>query len=985
MSLTNPQKAYVLSSREIAVPIDGSLELEKMLGEISNEEYMRLEEWERVAMNLDLSAWIEFAGTLPCAKIIGRSLAMQTGHQCLIPASYFGAIKRVAVPDLAQRLLLAYYEIRGYSTSPPVIRLTDEQQGIVDACFDKSVLVMAGPGTGKSTTIVEIMRRCVKEGKRALILTYTNSAKTTLRRKIAADPYLGGEYKDEPFANGNKVFKSVLLSSVDQLALAILAGPTQTRTYGATVDFEGKIASALNFVRNCKGKLNIFYENQTVPKFDIIIVDEAQMLSNDRADLVIEIKKKMTTSGINGQINCSLAVFSDPKQNIRQNSGQWLIDLYEQRTNSARGIDWQLHTLHNTYRFKSREMLEFVMHISRKRPALHAELKCHGDVMYSCAAARVRSIGEISAIAAEISMLYADTKSVGLLTPTYGRSNATSVQLNALILELRRIKVPVCLHGDDNFQANGVVVTTFNSCAGMEFMHVFIIGMAGYPKNYPQISHETGRALAFVANSRAKVSICYILDRPELGVDVDPSHVYAPDTGLTAYTVPDKYIPKIPLVWTTEIMMGERAEVYFENNDVNFNSFLVERKDIPNCKTTLYDLVTAFGRSPVLREADIVVEPNIPINPGIAHKKGISSGGRPVYTLEGKRLGDIPYKMTGPDENFMTLFPSETQKDRIDFYWYSNIRPENQGKDDVVNAERLREALMVLLDEDLKFCKAATKVPRGSEKVLSEAYSVIPDMTFTKGERQGYVLFTEKVANVLYTGAVLWLSSGSCPLMVQVDPRGSIYVFDNFHEIIGYHLDALRRIHIYNNTTIFKDNFFGIDACRRPGPNMYTIDTEYVNGKDIYEIGILCLFDPYLSFCAAIKHPNSKTRPDIERMERMHLTPKDFEKIAIDTDELALRILKSAARWKVPNLTMHYFSASNDINWLNGCVQVIDVAAFAATITPKKGTFNSDSRTANLDSLYGMYVGPNEQSGRHRAFPDAVMLGEIVCGMLREQ
>jgi len=198
---------------------------------------------------------------------------------------------------------------------------------------------------------------------------------------------------------------------------------------------------------------------------------------------------------------------------------------------------------------------------------------------------------------------------------------------------------------------------------------------------------------------------------------------------------------------------------------------------------------------------------------------------------------------------------------------------------------------------------------------------------------------------------------------------------------MAYHLDALRRIHIYVIKTIFRDNFLGVPESQRPSANVYAVDTEYVNGADVYEIGIVCLGDPYASICAVIKHPDIKTMPDDMRIARTGLTNETFTKVAIDFDALLDRFLENYCK----ETEVFYFSAKPDINWLSGSgVSIIDVAAAAATMTPKKGTFMTESRASSLDALYGMYIGPIEDSGRHRAFPDAIMLSDIIRAMYSE-
>jgi hypothetical protein len=1062
-NLTKVHKAYIYAWRGNQVPLENVSGLDALLGCVSDAEMRALAEWEMSALeSVDIRVWCEdgagdgvgaegSAGTtVPPTTVIVRSMALKTGHQCLIPMSYLNVAKSSSCADLSQRLALAYYERRGFAPTPPKIVLTDEQQKIADlGLFGPSVemmfvVVQAGPGTGKSTTAVEMARNIVKCGGRVMMLAYTNSATTTLRRKVSADRYLGNKYTNEPFSSANAAKqnkKQILLSTIDQVARTIQAGQARTRTYGATVNFERIISDALAIVRNSKDSLNIFFENGQVPMFDYVIVDEGQMLTNDRASLIMEIVKGMCRTGINGKRSCHLVVFNDPKQAIAENAGLWLKSMYEKAAEQASaasapasaasrsapasaqatvtygGNVWRMFSLHYSYRFKTAAMLEFVMKSSRTRPALHVELTIHDSVerVEVGPPAYARGIDDLPGIAFDIGKAYETSRSVGILTPSYGRTNTVSKQLNALILELQRQHIPLCLHGDDNYQANGVVITTFNSCAGMEFSYVFIIGAAGYPKNYPQVSMEVGRSLMFVANSRARLCIWYLLDRPELCADVEQQSVIPlMDTSLKNYTVPDKYTPKFPAVWTVESMFGDMynsagAASYMENNGIVPSKFQVASRTLPLAKTTSYAAISAYGVPSVIRDAKstsaLASASMINLEPGTAHHKGLASCGRMTLDCTNCRIGSEEtgsiHSMLPPPSN-----AGHTQAS-AEFYWYSNKRPEPETDADIPNAERLKDALVLMLKEMSASAGAGATMGAGLEKepcqcrqmtkgtangTFSECYAIAPDLLFKLDGREGFVCITDRPLYAMYVGAVIYLSTRVMPLIVQVNPQqGSISIFDGFHERMAYQLDALRRIHIYAISTLFKDNFLGIPREKRPSTNMYTIDTEYVNGGDIYEIGILCLGDPYASFCTAIKHEGrgkvASTRPDDTRIQRMGISTTSFDKVAITIDDLLLHFIEIISRrhGNVSLAKLFYYSASTDVKWLADTgVETTNVATIASKITPKRGTFETDSRTADLNSLYGMYVGPVPESGRHRAFPDAVMLGEIICAMMVE-
>jgi hypothetical protein len=1034
MSKTSLENAYILALRGIPVPAAASApDLRKMVGTPTPDEEEELGRWaERVSMNeRDVGYWRfdgktkdgQAAKITPGAAIVARALAMRTGHQCLIP---IGMLKGPAsLPDASLRLLLAYYARRGYPCLPLPAVLTSEQQkyadlGLIPSSAEPSrVVINAGPGTGKTTTAVELVRQAVKAGKTVLVLAYTNSAVTTLRKRLGADPYLGGQYKAEPFASKNEkttTAAKVLLSTVDQMAGAILAGHTRSGGRAVSQNFDKIIDDALTIVLNNPGKLGVF-EAAGAALFNHIIVDEAQMLSESRGALIRAIARGLETSGINGRRSCHLTVFCDPKQRISPNTGQWLVELYKAGASHERtpgkhpvvdldGEGWELGALTQSFRFETAEMLEFVMKVSRKRPALHVDLApgldlCPPDPRLPTARAHLMS--SLETVAMEIREAYVSTKSVAILSPSIGRTNAVSRQVAALILELRRLKVPICMHGEDNYQAHGVMVVTYNSCAGMEFRHVFILGAAGYPKNYPQVSPEVARSLVFIANSRASRSVCYILDKPEMCVDIDESMVKPPfdmATPLESFTLPDRYSPRVPEAWTAETMFRDGPEqggsLYMVTNGIRPSLCMVDRERSSDGGAPLYETVAEFGRPPCLRLADVKIACGREINPGAAHLRGIATRGRITVDAGGRPLTDrdgVPYVLTSPPP------PPDGSPipDREAFYWYCNLKYEPAGNDGPGRAKRLRAAIDILLsrlagsttDPNPRACKHMMRRPRNaSSDSPAECFALCPDLMFSLPEkREGFVCFSNNVFQTLLVGAALWLNNGGHPLMVHVDAaQGTAVAYDGFHEAMAYQLDALRRIHVYTQTTIFRQNYLGVPAEKRPAPNLFSIDTEHVSGRggvELYEIGILNMEDPYRSFCRPIVSANVT----VAQLARMGLDTAAYAKIATVSDDLLISFMEVASR---PSLggrpaRVLYYSAPADIKWLESSgVVTIDLAERAKKRTPGRGTFETDSRAANLDALYGMYVGPIDTSGRHQAFPDAVSLAEVACAMMME-
>lgn len=66
---------------------------------------------------------------------------------------------------------------------------TPEQQAIIKHDLNRHARVLAGPGTGKSATVIRMMLRAAEElGRRGKLLTFTRAATNELREKVAEHP-----------------------------------------------------------------------------------------------------------------------------------------------------------------------------------------------------------------------------------------------------------------------------------------------------------------------------------------------------------------------------------------------------------------------------------------------------------------------------------------------------------------------------------------------------------------------------------------------------------------------------------------------------------------------------------------------------------------------------------------------------------------------------------------------------------------------------
>ena len=67
-------------------------------------------------------------------------------------------------------------------------RPTDEQQRIIDHDPSRHARILAGPGTGKSATVIRLILRLGDERKRSRLLTFTRAATNELKEKLAEHP-----------------------------------------------------------------------------------------------------------------------------------------------------------------------------------------------------------------------------------------------------------------------------------------------------------------------------------------------------------------------------------------------------------------------------------------------------------------------------------------------------------------------------------------------------------------------------------------------------------------------------------------------------------------------------------------------------------------------------------------------------------------------------------------------------------------------------
>lgn len=950
--LTKAQLAYVLARRNQHVSSNMlHTELESQVGDISQEEHNSISAWNACIDTISMAGW---KGVREAT--IANVMSLKTGHTCPIPTSMFVDPKQI----------LGYYACAGYSTSPQPKTLTSEQNAVAEygkllsSKEPSHIIVNAGPGTGKTTTAVEYIRNVVAVKERVLVLAYTNSAVTTLRRRLRGDIELAGLYKADPFDIKAKTAGiPILICTLDHVANAILRGSANMSLYGGAIDFEKNIGDATAKLLSGKSAaVQCFFKNGQVPSFTHVLVDEAQMLNDNRATMIETLVATMQTDGINGKRSCHLAMFCDPKQTISHGTGQWLTRIF---TSPAKYPNVKIIQLTKTFRYTTQEMLSFVMSISNKRPELHVDLTPGNRTADSVGrpAVEMFPISDIDTVCTKIGSDYTSSASVALLAPTIGRSNIVSHNVNAIVMGLRKINIPVCIHTDDNFQGNGVKVITFQSSAGMEFEHVYLVGADGFPNNCPQISMTTARSLIFVANSRAKTSIGYIVQKSEVPVDVEQNLIKShTDETVKEYAIPDAYTLRMPAYWTSELLFTADSVKFYGINDEAWSKYVKLDVNL-NCSVDPYGIYEAFGKNPCLIEAAKASGTEGKCSPSAAHAKGYASRGRIGYTVNGKPT--FAGILDHPD-------PEANDVDR--FYWYRNERKIKEQKTGPRFLSLLRDMLEEHFPEstELKCCRS----------IVLGQYNLSHDMYFTSQDRLVFITFTNDPYVAMLPASVYWDYKKTKPVAVAVSYSGNVKVLDGFHSAYVYYTNALVKIQEYMIKSSFKDKFY--ESVTSFNTSEFAIDTEFVRGRDIYDISLVNINDPYKTIMSVIKCHDV----DDSRLLKMRLDRKDYNTIAIDMDDFKMRILNACGH---STIKIMYFAAKQDVTWVDGDIdaELVDVTSITNGIIPKMGTFNSDSSiAASLNALYGTFVEPVPVEGRHTALPDTLMLIEILREIVRK-
>jgi hypothetical protein len=417
-----------------------------------------------------------------------RSISAYTGVNFPIPTSYFHADSKEL--HLALKFALAWYKLRGIDVKYSEIILTDEQRELTKVSNVGIVAVNAGPGTGKTTAIIEIIKSHIAGTKHGiLVICYQNSVLAHVRKLLLANPQLSKCYRVDDFSE-----KRITLMTIDRLASFCIGGIVG-------YNFENNIEKAVAALEDIHMKTNIarmFYGINDYCHSGVIIMDEANMVNDKRGEFVMKLYKLILACK-------TLYVLGDPRQSISNGAGTWFKSLLLR-------ADVKHLSLSITHRFKTAKMLGLANAISAKRPEIHVKLATETDIDDETPPyyLKVRHMSEIDEIIDKIKSYGSKHgySKIAIIAPSLNRQNKSSVAVRTFITALEVNGIMRANHGENNYISNGIFVGTINASSGREYDLVFLVGFSGFPETYRHVSHDAGGQFALCSvHSRVETNV----------------------------------------------------------------------------------------------------------------------------------------------------------------------------------------------------------------------------------------------------------------------------------------------------------------------------------------------------------------------------------------------------------------------------------------------------------------------------------------------
>lgn len=925
-------------------------EILEVLGEFKNDEVLFVEQFIQFTKNQTIIDLL-----LPFNNFEDKSflkyLESVNYHSFPIQLSYLGINKK--------QIIMTYFYLNRMKTELPNRTLTEEQFFVVNT--NENLVVNAGPGTGKTTTACTKAYQLSKKGRKVLFISYTNAA-------VKEDKIRMLEY---PYEKENIIF-----STIDSLA--------------------GKICASIldSYDHNIREAISKIESKNRIPfKLNDVIIDEAQDIDNLRFELIFKML-------IYGYFE-TLTIFGDPRQRIKSGAGLWYYDMWKNTKNNlyySYGVNIDVIKVGFTYsqRFNNSDILDLVNNLSQIRQEIHYQLVSGKQIETNPAICIMNNgLDEIVKFIEEkisIGYKYSDFM---FISPSINSDNKTSKNCQKVSSYLRYANIPCKNESQGSFHPNAILFTTIQSSKGKEAEFIFLLGMNNYSNNFNMIPKDEIESLIFVAHSRAKTKIIYVIDGYELFLPKGVSKKYLDTSNFNTSMIKENFVEDnedLDFKFSISSLSDDHDlnKLLQTNNytlnkqSINYNfQKMPERTDCLDfygiitglvigifCTMEIPDCIVRYLNGKYIVISDSEYDKMKKYNPDFINGFNILSNTLIIKKSEKIEIDEYLYLLQKPIlemtmEDFYKLaeifvkitcgfkiFYNKNLGDELIQYWRYNAREIISKFGEIIGVE-----ISVKYENII-----------GSIDLLTEEY-IIELKTCNEDS------YSDSMQVWLYKSC---MNTKRIPIVLNLNKKTCNQIISNRNiDSWRYILSKFCQLKISQYTLNEKLN--KLDSKNTfLQQNIFCVDTEFntqISGEySIFEISIFNCNDPFRSIISIVNNGIFNKIPCIEWLDIE-------ENLYIDSPNIdTIRILFSKLIFIYPETPIiYYYSANTDISWLINKISTTNVDL--SNLIKMQGYYESNIKKSKLIDLYNYivdFIETRNELKHHTAFSDTIMLYEIL-------
>lgn len=838
--------------------------------------------------------------------------------------------------------IVAFYVLRGVNIELKIPDFTSEQQTVINRTSGFTI-VNAGPGTGKTTTACQRAFSLLNDG--VIFLSYTNAAVNEDKKRMYIYPNMSNNICS------TDLNKKLAFKTVDSIAGIINCGIEES--------YDHSIRSAIELLKTGRVTFNQKH----------IIVDEAQDIDDLRSEFIETLYKYCRFQ--------SITVFGDPRQRINDKNGNWYRSLWVNSDHFKIGF-----TI--SHRFHSQKMCDLVNDLSSRRHEIHCELTIPSNTVFQppILIYNDTSFEVVNEIAKNILSSGLPFKEFMIVGPSIDGDNKTSKVCRNIASIFKRAKVPCKFLSEGSYEKNGVLFTTIQSVKGKEADYVFIFGIDNYPNTFNMIPYDIAESLIYIAHSRARKGIFYILTKEhqiKLPRGIEQKHIQLMTTNTIAET-DEQEEPKRKNISVTELTKSHDFNNLLITNQCNIISEvrLLKLPDMP-----IRPEQTDFFGILIGLTIEILGSNKLPVNITRFFKRDYSVVDNKTYdklkfeTIDGYYEDGIIIRQSLIELLFLIPINTEISEfNYIDFYNITILYIMLTSGEEYNYIGNYDESI-------IDYCKSVVIVFKTlfnefeeveynfKFKNLIGVVDIITTRYVIELKTTNEIDDKHKLQTMLYSAL-----TGKLGILINLKKKEMLYIrsnrnIDYWRYLISKFFDIKYSIDCITFRTSEITNLYQFEH------NTFIVDTEFTpNG--IFEITLFNVKFPFKSI-VQIVYTNDYDYEFVDSwLNRSdNLVTEGLFKFAPRIEEI-LQMFNSLISLFIIKPKLYYYIAKEDVSWVVN-VTKIDFALELERICLKSGVFTSSFHKPKLIDYYNNHITKlDETLVHHHALTDTIMLYEII-------